>query len=235
MKRLTVYAAQVRQAADLFEREGVVVVKSLLPWDAVELVADFLDGKEADRLGQFSLGARLGKRMLSIPRALAKDAILHEILGAERLFLHMPPMARMVTPENKAAAVPLHQDMSYNEHLFDFLTLWVPLVPIDEACGGIAVYPGSHRLLPNPPLGPAVANDWRPALDPPAGLERVMLAPLRLGDVVVLHPKVMHESMPNRSDHVRLSCDYRFFGDGSTSSKHYLDLAEDRLVEPVHV
>ena len=233
MKRLTVHAAQVREAAALFDERGVVVVKSLLPWDTVEGVADFLNGKEADAMGQFALGSRLAAELLAIPRALAKDAILHEILGTDRLFLHMPPMARAVMPEAPHAAVPLHQDASYNPHLRDFLTLWVPLVPIDDVCGGVAVYPMSHRT--ETITGPPPANDWLPAIHPPEGAERVVLAPLRLGDVVILHPKVMHESMRNRSGHVRLSCDYRFFGDGSTSAKHYWDLAEDRLVEPTHV
>ncbi len=233
MKRLTVYAAQVRQAAELFDEKGVVVVKSLLPWDTVEGVADFLNGKEADAMGQFTLGCRLAAELLAIPRALAKDAILHEILGADRLFLHMPPMARAVVPEAPHAAVPLHQDASYNPHLRDFLTLWVPLVPIDDVCGGVAVYPGSHRA--EVITGPAPANDWLPAIQPPEGAERVVLAPLRIGDVVILHSRVMHESMRNRSDHVRLSCDYRFFGSEGGSSKHYLDLANDVIHEPAHV
>ena len=60
--------------------------------------------------------------------------------------MHMPPTARFILPGNSAAAVPPHQDVSYNHHLTDFITAWVPFHPIDEESGGVAVFSGSQAV-----------------------------------------------------------------------------------------
>ena len=59
-----------------------------------------------------------------------------------------------------------------------------------------------------------------------------MLAPLDPGDLVVMSKRTLHESMPNLSDRLRLSCDFRFFGEQSRSTKHYLDISADKVVAP---
>jgi hypothetical protein len=38
--------------------------------------------------------------------------------------------------------------------------------------------------------------------------------------------------MPNVSDHIRFSVDYRFFGRNQTSSKHVLDMQSWKVVAP---
>jgi len=55
---------------------------------------------------------------------------------------------------------------------------------------------------------------------------------LDVGDAVILGRTTIHESMPNKSDRVRVSCDFRFFGERSHSTKHYLDLASNTIVSP---
>jgi ectoine hydroxylase-related dioxygenase (phytanoyl-CoA dioxygenase family) len=137
-----------------------------------------------------------------------------------------------VLPGNLKAAVPAHQDISYNKHLGPFCVVWVPLVEIDASCGGMAVYPrtqGRGELFAGDKVAPA--GGWIPGIDV-AGHARVELYPLAPGDVVVMSNETVHESMPNRSERTRLSVDFRFFGDNSRSSKHYLDLAERRVVAP---
>ena len=52
------------------------------------------------------------------------------------------------------------------------------------------------------------------------------------GDIVVMGNETVHASMANLSSRTRLSVDFRFFGEDSRSSKHYLDLAERRVVAP---
>ena len=135
-------------------------------------------------------------------------------------------------PRNLKAAVPAHQDVTYNKHLGPFCVVWVPLVDIDEACGGMAVYPrtqGRGELFAGETVAPA--DGWIPGIDV-ARFERVVLQPLAPGDVVVMGNETVHESMPNKSDRTRLSIDFRFFGDNSHSSKHYLDLAQRRVIAP---
>jgi ectoine hydroxylase-related dioxygenase (phytanoyl-CoA dioxygenase family) len=183
-------------------------------------------------LGHFPLPVRLGEALWQIPLKLAERPFLYDCLGATKLFVHMPPTARFVLPGNTTAAVPAHQDITYNKHLGPFCVVWAPLVEIDRACGGMAVYPrtqGRGELFAGNAVAPA--DGWMPAIDV-GGLARVELEPLAPGDVVVMGNETVHESMPNRSARTRLSVDFRFFGDNSGSSKHYLDLAERRVVAP---
>ena len=182
--------------------------------------------------GHFPLSVRLGEELWRIPLHLAEHPFLYDILAAERLFMHMPPTARFVLPGNVEAAVPAHQDISYNRHLGAFCVVWVPLVDIDEACAGMAAYPRTHGrgdLLKG--ASAAVAGGWIPGIET-STFERVELQPLAPGDVVVMSNETVHESMPNRSGRTRLSIDFRFFGDNSRSSKHFLDLAQRRVVAP---
>jgi len=183
-------------------------------------------------LGHFPLSVRLNEALWAIPLHLASRPFLCEMLGCRKLFVHMPPTARFVLPGNVKAAVPAHQDVSYNKHLGSFCVVWVPLVEIDELCGGMAVYPKTQGLgeLYNG-SSVAAADGWIPGIETKS-FDRVALFPLSVGDIVVMGDELVHESMPNTSDRIRLSIDFRFFGDNSGSSKHYLDLQERKVIAP---
>jgi hypothetical protein len=261
-------------AKQVFDREGILIVKHLLPAQVVDTVREFLrralaevdqalrryglaidDGDAAARLatlmesspaelterdrhlflGHFPLDVRLGEPLRAIPRFLNAHPLLFELLAARKLYAHMPPTARYVLPHCSLARVPLHQDVSYNRHMGEFCVVWVPLVPIDFACGGMAAYARTHNAPEMVAERQRAASDgWLPPIEAglPKGAERVVLAPLEPGDIVVLGQRTMHESMPNDSDRLRLSCDFRFFGERSHSSKHYLDIAADTVVAP---
>jgi hypothetical protein len=217
-----------KYAIELRDPDAGTKVERLLDTDAANVAAE-------DRhvlLGHFPLAVRLDETLWRIPLALADQAFLYEFLGAKRLFVHMPPTARFVLPGNVKAAVPAHQDVTYNKHLGPFCVVWVPLVEIDGSCGGMAVFPrtqGRGELYRGAMV--AASDGWIPPIDT-SELERVELQPLSPGDVAVMSNETVHESMPNRSSRIRLSVDFRFFGDNSSSSKHYLDLAERRVVAP---
>ena len=78
------------------------------------------------------------------------------------------------------------------------------------------------------------ADGWLAPIDSGSadGGQRVVLAPLEPGDVVIMGKRTMHESMANSSDRMRLCCDFRFFGEQSHSTKHYLDIAANTVVAP---
>ena len=121
---------------------------------------------EKDRhifLGHFPLEVRLAEPLREIPRFINTHPLLFDLLATQRLFAHMPPTARYVLPHCSLAHVPPHQDISYNRHMGEFLRRVGALVPIDSACGGMAVYPrtqykeemvgGSRHLLRLPTAG----------------------------------------------------------------------------------
>ena len=178
--------------------------------------------------GHFPLEVRLSPNFWEVPRCQSFRRMLEALIAVDKIFMHMPPAARFVLPGNLHAGVPAHQDAAYGSHMSDFITVWVPLVDIDEDCGGVAVFEASHEASLDVPqhdgefwLRPLSTNGFR----------RVECR-IKAGDALVLHKHVIHKSVGNRSDRTRLSVDFRFFGEGQSSSKHYLDLQTWEVVSP---
>jgi len=180
--------------------------------------------------GFIRLQARLSEVFFEVPRNDAMRRILQLLFPGERLRLQMPPSARFVRPNNRLGFIGAHQDCAYNDHLRSFVVVWIPLVPIDETCGGVAVYPGTGRL-------PQVLQDgsvkrwiYKQSLKvddiKPVALHMVP------GDILLLNEFIVHESVPNISDHTRYSVSMRFFGNDFESTKHYLDLETWQVIVP---
>lgn len=180
-----------------------------------------LDAAEKHLLmGHFPLHVRLSDQIHPLAHHLGQSALLKQLLDSEHLYMHMPPMMRYVPPSYNAAAVPPHQDSSYNPHMSNFVTVWTPLVPIDLKCGGMIMYEDSHHeTLPVA----TEANGW---LTPVATekFKRTQLDGLGPGDAVILSPHIIHASAPNISDRIRYSMDLRVFGQSGRSTKHHMNL-----------
>ncbi len=180
--------------------------------------------------GHFPTELRLSKIFWDIPRTPALQDILKTALGSDRLRMHMPPMARYILPNNLEAGVPAHQDASYNDHMNGFVTAWMPLVAIDEQCGGVTIFEGrKDGVIPAPKR---VQNGvWTEAVSVD-GLRPVNCVPMAPGDILIFNPYIVHASMPNLSDRIRFSVDCRFFGSDAETSKHYLDMTTWSVVTP---
>lgn len=179
--------------------------------------------------GHFPLHVRLSQVLWAVPLFDRVQELARTALRSRKIYLHMPPVARFVFPENTHAAVPAHQDFSYNEHMSDFITMWVPLVPIDDTCGGVAIYEQTKDT--DIVLQGAVRELWLPAIET-QGLKRIACSPMNPGDVLIFGPRVIHESVANISSRTRLSVEYRFFGEQISSTKHFLDLQSGRVIDP---
>lgn len=124
----------------------------------------------------------------------------------------IPTVEYHVTPpngdRNRSRFNYVHQDGFYNEGI-PFRICWIPLVPIDDAVGGIALAQGLHRGpclhdRNNPPLFPvpdgAVPEDaWHRARYEP-------------GDLLMFDLNLPHSGMSNLSNRFRLSMDIRVMG-----------------------
>jgi hypothetical protein len=179
--------------------------------------------------GHFPLDVRLDRTLWEIPRDPNVQKMLKDALGATTLRMHMPPTARFVLPYNEDAGVPAHQDVSYNQHMTNFLTMWVPLVEIDDRCGGVTVF--ENGVMPEMPTRSNNHGIWNEGIAT-QGLEGVDCAPMQPGDVLIFNKLMVHRSMPNVSDRIRFSIDYRFFGETDQSSKHYLDMQSWQVIAP---
>jgi hypothetical protein len=116
-----------------------------------------------------------------------------------------------------ARASRAHIDYDYMDHGSDrTVTAWIPLGDCPIECGGLIYLDGSHRL-------PSHALDQlRGDLDDPrpisADLARVAdelglrwrWADLSAGDVLVHSPHIVHASLDNANEVMRLSADLRF-------------------------
>lgn len=178
--------------------------------------------------GHFPLETRLSRTLWQIPKLKSVRSVLENVLNHNELYMHMPPTARFVLPGNKHAGVPAHQDVSYNKHMSDFVTLWVPLTKIDDQCGGVAVFPGSGQPVER--LENFDQKFWLQGINT-NGLPRVHCT-MEAGDALLLNKWIVHESVPNTSNRIRYSIDHRFFSGRDLSSKHLLDMQNWRVIEP---
>ena len=142
-----VLAAEVDKVLMLLHQVGVEPDVTTAARDIVALLKNpAANGLDHDTrvlmTGHFPRELRLSKIFWEIPRTQALQDILKAALGTDRLRMHMPPMARFILPNNSEAGVPPHQDASYNDHMGGFVTVWIPLVEIDEQCGGVTIYEG---------------------------------------------------------------------------------------------
>lgn len=178
--------------------------------------------------GHLPKEARLSDTILAMAKSPALLNHLRKLLNSDRIYLHMPPVARFILPHNQVAAVPPHQDISYNTHMPYFLTVWAPLVPIDEQCGGVLFFPQKN----NPTVLPQKAKTgyWLGEVDV-SGLTPVSFI-MEPGDVLIFDPHTVHSSAPNRSNHTRYSVDFRFFSDEVSSTKHYFDFEKNEIIPP---
>lgn len=142
---------------------------------------------------------------------------------------HAADCEKFILPSNAEAGVPAHQDVSYNRHMSDCLTMWVPLVEIDEFCGGVTVFEGSDAT--ELPTGLNSYGIWNEGVST-EGFDVTNCVPMVPGDVLIFNKLLIHQSMPNVSDRTRFSVDYRFFRESDTSSKHYLDMQSWQVVAP---
>ncbi len=135
-------------------------------------------------------------------------------------------LVRVVYPDPEAKAprgVGAHQDgdpkLGYQAERF--YTGWVSLMEIDSTMGGLAVAPRSHILGLLQSEGTVTSSrDDETSLDYGLDVEKLewATADFEPGSVVIFSCRTVHRGLPNHSDRIRLSCDFRYQGASQTSS-----------------
>ncbi|MBI2298092.1 MAG: phytanoyl-CoA dioxygenase family protein [Armatimonadetes bacterium] len=142
--------------------------------------------------------------------------VVESLLGPE-IRLYPNYTARPKFPDTEAHRVLWHQDGGYTANIaagdgvddLRMLNVWSPLVPARVENGCMQFVPGTHRL------GVVPHESREHYLEIPA----VILAPhvlhavdieLDPGDVVVFHNLLFHQGLPNRSQQIRWSLDWRY-------------------------
>lgn len=155
--------------------------------------------------------------LLSCPTLLDRIA---EVIG-EEIWLSPVGHTRTKVPHHLLSGtgdgmigeVPWHQDNGVllpEADDVDVLTIWIPLVDVDEnnGCLQVVASPWHSELLDHCPGGPGVHIPDRVLAD-----RSPRPVPMRRGSVLIMHSRTVHSSMPNRTrDQVRVSLDLRYQG-----------------------
>lgn len=149
-------------------------------------------------------------------------------------------LVRNMFPRAEEHTTPQHQDYPHVQGSRRLITCWVPIGDCDADMGGLAVAAGTNRLgvLPIEPSmgagGMSVPGDYTGSW---------ASSPFAAGDVLLFSCLTVHRGVPNRSDRMRISVDFRYqpLADPVTAewlTPHrggvdwetlYRDLADDRF------
>jgi uncharacterized protein YbaR (Trm112 family) len=178
--------------------------------------------------GEFDVTTRMDTRLLEILSTPRCRSFLSAFLQTDHYYIHYPPMVRFKIADASSSLVPVHQDAPYNAHLSDFVTVWVPLVDIDDECGGIIAYEGSHQteLMEHKASGA-----WANKATADTSAYTAHHIHMNAGDALLFPPTLLHESAPHRSARVRYSIDFRVIRDKKSTTKSYYDPFTEKITE----
>ena len=148
-------------------------------------------------------------------------SVMRRLLGATA-FAHPLSIARLMFPDTPEWQTPPHQDHPNNQGTKDLYACWMPLSDCPITLGNLSILAGSHRygLLP---LEYAMGPGHRQAvLDERLRELTWRVGDFALGDVVIFHSLTVHRSLPNLTDRLRLSVDYRFQREGEPLTENCL-------------
>ena len=154
--------------------------------------------------------------------SLSKSPRLLGVLDAlfdEPTFVHPRNIGRIILPQKNDFKTMPHQDWVHIQGCANTVTGWLPLGDVSVDDGGLAVLEGSSRF--------GVRRHWNKDL---LGLvggaggigvtckqleERGCVwktAEYKAGDMLLFNSLAIHQALPNLSDDIRLSCDFRYSG-----------------------
>jgi len=185
---------------DRFDRHGRVRIEGFATAMVEEAQDFFCDTFDADHDGFHA--------SLELDEPGVKErihAFLAERLGPalDRVLLDYEPVSCLYVSKGNddASLVPAHQDWSFvDEAAHRSLNVWIPLCDTNARNGALSIVEGSHRLPPtmrgtNLPVSLSAS---------PAELAPLYsVFPMRAGDVIMYDHRMVHGSVPNRSDRRR--------------------------------
>lgn len=152
------------------------------------------------------LGIQRSQRFHELAHSQGLLALVADVLD-EPMLVHPRKIARTSLPKD-AEYTPPHQDFRLIQGSVDTFTVWVPLGDCPTSLGSLRMLSGSHRqglIEADPGKGPGglrveVGDDdpgWR-------------TADYEAGDVIVFTSLTVHGALPNTSDVLRFSADFRY-------------------------
>jgi hypothetical protein len=144
-------SAQVRAAAEAYRRDGVALIKGLLPAATVQaaqdayrqLTADLASGATPlERSARFVSGGFLPGALGTLPDQPELAEVAREVIGPD-VALYMNRL--LIKDQVWNGPVATHQDCPYFHGSVDKMSIFVPLQPFTAETGNLKFVAGSHR------------------------------------------------------------------------------------------
>jgi 1-deoxypentalenic acid 11beta-hydroxylase len=214
-----------------FREDGYLFFRQVLDAGQVlEVQRDFVRALQAQEIVQpgtsepIWTGARLdaiddnalygSSSYVELVESTAMRALMEQVFG-QPIFLFKGTNIRYSLPHDAVHATPPHQDHFFIRGNSEFRTVWVPLMEIGRHVGGLALAEGSHKrgLREHREQDNIYSYQMRGRKQSGVALDQIdepwLTTDYRPGDVLVFHCLMLHWSLPNVSDRVRLSLDAR--------------------------
>ncbi|QHN04981.1 phytanoyl-CoA dioxygenase family protein [Granulicella sp. WH15] len=218
---------------DEIASKGYVLIRGLLPQDAVHSVLDDVtqllstanwlaaDSDPRERIAR--MGAACGdpdpvfKRVyqevfnLESFHALPHQSTLHNVmkmLVGDQVLVHPKPIGRLIFPNCEHLVVHAHQDYEFMGGDPEFFTVWIPLHDCPVNAGPLRILEGSHRFGVQPHQRENLHVPEIP-IEEAAG-EAWVGGRINAGDVLIFHSLTVHAASPNLTEQMRISLDCRF-------------------------
>ena len=201
---------EVDRLADRFYRAGRVSSRFADQPFNRRLVLLCESAQESVRIWELRTRAAVTPELYRLVRHPGLLELMTAILGPEVAWTGSFAV-RVKLPESEVTAFPWHQDTQYygnpTRHLH-VISVWIPLVDVDERNGCLQLLPGSHRwgLLGG-------ARDSERVVQMFEDVEqrgKPVVLPMRRGDALAFSNLTCHSSTVNTTDEMRWSIDLRY-------------------------
>ena len=201
---------EVDRLADRFYRAGKVSSRFADQPFNRRLVLLCESAQESVRIWELRTRAAVTPELYRLVRHPGLLELMTAILGPEVAWTGSFAV-RVKLPESEVTAFPWHQDTQYygnpTRHLH-VISVWIPLVDVDERNGCLQLLPGSHRwgLLGG-------ARDSERVVQMFEDVEqrgKPVVLPMRRGDALAFTNMTCHASTVNTTNEMRWSIDLRY-------------------------
>jgi ectoine hydroxylase-related dioxygenase (phytanoyl-CoA dioxygenase family) len=190
------------------------------PMDAKPSVAPCVEGE--DRYVEVYDEIQRLEAFHAVPHDPTVRRCMTALLG-ETAFPHPLSIARLVFPDNMKWTTPPHQDYPNNQGTEALYACWMPLGDCPADLGSLSILRGSHRFGVAPMEFSLGAGNRRAKLEARFEQSDWVGGDFALGDTIIFHSLTVHRSLPNTTDRMRLSVDYRFQREGDELTKGCLE------------
>jgi putative sterol carrier protein len=168
------------------------------PPEDAPLLPPARDFKNANFFGGYTALQKL-EYFHALPHEPALVAIMRNLLGPD-VFIHPRKTGRIVWPTRMGTTPGIypHQDFVV-EGVPDMFTTWIPFVDCPRELGGLGILVGSQNEGVVPRFDQVDRDD-----------DAWATTDYKVGDVLIFHCLTAHAALPNETDGLRLSGDYRW-------------------------